>query len=202
MATRDRRIDEYIAKSAPFARPILTQIREVVHTAVPGVEEDMKWSFPHFMYKGMLCSMASFKQHCAFGFWKGSLLKANGSSKSDGSMGQFGRITSVADLPSKAALVKLVKEAARLNDDGVKVEKKPAKRAQEPVAVPDDLMVALRTSKRAQGGFEALTPSHRREYVEWITGAKADATRARRLATALESLSAGKSLNWKYERKA
>ena len=121
MGTRDDRVDAYIAKSADFARPILTHLREVVHAACPDVEETMKWSFPHFQYKGMLCSMASFKEHCAFGFWKGSLIVEKGDESTEQAMGQFGRITKLSDLPSKKVLTGYIKQAMKLNDDGREV---------------------------------------------------------------------------------
>ncbi len=119
MGKRDPRVDDYIQRSAGFARPILTSLRATVHAACPDVEEAMKWSFPHFLYKGMLCSMASFKQHCAFGFWKGSLVLGAGASPE--AMGQFGRIASMTDLPSRRQLSALIKKAMALNDEGVKV---------------------------------------------------------------------------------
>src|SRR5690349_24709694 len=113
MGTRDKRVDTYIAKSAPFAKPILQHIREDVHAACPEVEETMKWSFPHFMYKGMLCSMASFKEHCAFGFWKSSLVLKDGNASDEKAMGQFGRITKVSELPSKKVLTGYIKDALK-----------------------------------------------------------------------------------------
>src|SRR5262245_29746983 len=139
MAARDPRIDAYIAKSAEFARPILTHLREVVHAACPDVEETMKWSFPHFMYKGMLCSMASFKEHCAFGFWKSSLVLGKDGESEESAMGQFGRITRVQDLPSKKVLTSYIKEAIRLNDEDIKApnRSKPKDKAPRPVDVPD-----------------------------------------------------------------
>jgi hypothetical protein len=178
MGKTDPRVDQYIANSADFARPILTHIRKIVHTACPDVEETMKWSFPHFDYKGgMMCSMAAFKAHCSFGFWKSSLVLDGPGA--DDAMGHFGRITSVKDLPSERELGGYVKKAAQLNDEGIRVKKKPA----------------------ARKTFDAFSPSQRREYVEWVTEAKADATRQKRMATAIEWLSQGKSRNWKYEPK-
>ncbi|HVE77256.1 MAG TPA: YdeI/OmpD-associated family protein, partial [Gemmatimonadaceae bacterium] len=187
-------------RSAPFARPILTHLREVVHEACPAVEETMKWSFPHFMYEGMLCSMASFKEHCAFGFWKGALV-LDGNGKSLDAMGSFGRITAVSDLPSKAKLRGYIKKAMALNEAGVtaRPKKHPRKRATLPV--PDYFTAALRENGRAMAAFEGFSPSHRREYVEWVTEAKGEETRQRRLATAIEWIAEGKSRNWKYARK-
>lgn len=197
MGQRDPRVDAYIRKAAPFAQPILTKIRETVHAACPDVEEAMKWSFPHFLYKGMLCSMASFTRHAAFGFWKGSLV--TGSGQGADAMGQFGRITKLSDLPSPKTLAGYVKKAAALNDQGVKVARVPKKAPPKPIAVPADLAAAFGRNAKAQAGFAALSPSHRREYLEWVTEAKAADTRARRLAQAVEWMAEGKSRNWKYE---
>ena len=156
MGRKDPRVDAYIAKAQPFARPILTHIRKTVHAACPDVEETMKWSFPHFDYKGMLCSMASFKAHCAFGFWKAALLKDSGiPAKSAEAMGQFGRITSVSELPSEKVLAALIKKAASLNDDGVKAPRR--KHApKEPIEVPDDPSAALKKNKKALAAVRRL----------------------------------------------
>jgi uncharacterized protein YdeI (YjbR/CyaY-like superfamily) len=199
MGKKDPRVDAYIKKAAPFAQPILSEFREIVHGACPDVEETMKWSFPHFDYKGVMCSMAAFKAHAAFGFWKGALVI--GGPRQEDAMGHFGRITKRSDLPSKAVLAGFVKKAAALNDQGVKVARAP-KRAPKPVKVPADLSAALEKRAKARAAFAALSPSHRREYIEWITEAKTADTRARRLAQAIEWMAEGKSRNWKYERRA
>jgi len=200
MSTRDPRIDAYIASSADFAKPILTHLREIVHAACPDVDETMKWSFPHFTYKGMLCSMASFKEHCAFNFWKGALVvgASNGDGNGERAMGQFGRITAISDLPSKKTLTGYIKEAMRLNEAGVKSPTRSKPKAKKEVAVPDDLTKALRKNRKALATFEKFSPSHRREYIEWITEAKGEETRNRRLATAVEWIAEGKPRNWKY----
>jgi uncharacterized protein YdeI (YjbR/CyaY-like superfamily) len=197
MGTRDPRFEAYIAKSAEFARPILSHLREVVHAACPAVEETMKWSHPHFLYKGMLCSMASFKEHCAFGFWKESLVLGN-DAKSKQAMGSFGRLTKLGDLPSKKVLTGYIKAAMKLNDDGVKAPMRTKSKAPKEVVVPDDLASALRANNKALATFEKFRPSHKREYIEWITDAKTEATRLRRLATAIEWMAEGKARNWKY----
>ena len=198
MGRRDPRVDAYIAKSADFAKPILEHIRAVVHEACPEVEETTKWSVPHFDYKGMMCGMAAFKQHCTFGFWKGSLVLGGDKKDVDG-MGQFGKLQKVSDLPSKKVLKGYIKKAMQLNDEGVKPER--ATRSKKPdIPVPDYMRAALRRNRKAQSTFDAFSPSHRREYIEWITEAKSDATRERRLETALEWLSEGKSRHWKYQR--
>jgi uncharacterized protein YdeI (YjbR/CyaY-like superfamily) len=201
MGIRDKRIDAYIAKSADFAKPILSYLREIVHEGCPEVEETMKWSFPHFMYKGILCSMAAFKQHCAFAFWKGSLILDGDANKSEDAMGQFGRITSTKDLPAKSALIGYIKKARELHDDGVKVAKKRRPRGEKKeLAVPDYFLKAVKKSKKALVTFDSFSYSHKKEYVEWVTDAKTEETRNRRLQTTVEWLEEGKARNWKYER--
>ena len=197
MATRDPRIDAYIAGSAAFARPILTHLREVVHTACPETQETLKWSAPHFMYKGMLCGMQAFKAHCAFGFWKGSLVVGKQGGNAEG-MGQFGRITAISDLPSRKVLTGLIQQAMALNDQGIKSPTRANRKPRPEAKVPPELAAALRKNPKARAVFEGFSPSHRREYVEWITEARTEPTRLRRLATTLEWLAQGKARNWKY----
>ncbi len=198
MPTTDPRVDAYIEKSAEFAKPILTHIRKIVHEACPDITETMKWSFPHFDHKGTVCSMASFKQHCAFGFWKQSLLEKDAFPAQKTAMGSFGRITSLDDLPDEKVMIQLVHQAVDLNEKGVKVAKKPVERKE--LVVPDDLIGALKQNKKAKTAFDKFGYSHKKEYIEWITEAKTEATRNKRLATTVELLSEGKGRNWKYEK--
>ena len=149
MGQRDPRVDAYIDKSAEFARPILSHLREVVHAACPQVEEAMKWSSPHFVYHGNLCAMAAFKQHATFGFSKGSLFVADG--KRDEAMGQFGRISKLSDLPSKKTLTGYVKQAMALNEQGVKTPRTKSAVPKPPLPVPDDLAAALKKDAKARG---------------------------------------------------
>jgi len=198
MGTQDPRVDAYIARSATFARPILSHLRDLVHQACPEVEETMKWSFPHFMYQGILCSMASFKEHCAFGFWKGSLIVPSDGSDVEKAMGQFGRITDLRDLPPRKVITGYIRAAMKLNKDGVKSPTRSKPKATKDVVVPDDLAKALQENPQARKTFEEFSPSHKRAYVEWITEAKTEATRARRLETTIQWLAEGKPRNWKY----
>jgi uncharacterized protein YdeI (YjbR/CyaY-like superfamily) len=201
MGTTDPRVDDYIGRAADFAKPILLYLREIVHEGCPDVTETMKWSFPHFDYKGVLCSMAAFKNHCAFGFWKGSLI-LDEASRSDEAMGQMGRITSIDDLPPRRELLRMVKKAVKLNDEVVKpAVRKSARAPKAELEVPADLSSALSARSVAGAAFQKLSPSHRREYIEWITSAKAAATRARRVQQSIEWIAEGKSRNWKYEKK-
>ena len=200
MGTRDKRVDAYIAKSAEFARPILRELRELVHEACPDVTEEIKWSFPNFTYKGMFCGMAAFKEHCSFGFWKGSLV-LDKEDKSTDAMGQFGRISSIKDLPPKRVLLGYIKKAKQLNDEGVKVPPKPKPSGEKKeLVVPEYLTAALKKNKSAMTHFAAFSPSKKKDYVEWLTEAKTDATREKRLLTAVDWISEGKGRNWKYEK--
>ena len=200
MGTRDKRVDAYIAKSAEFAQPILRELREIVHEGCPEVEEAIKWRFPAFMYKGILCGMAAFKQHCALGFWKGSLI-VPGKENNVNAMGQFGRVTSMKDLPPRRVLLAYVKKAKQLNDEGVKSPTKSKPRAEKTeLTVPAYFTTALKKNKKALAAFDAFSYSKRKDYVEWLTEAKTDETRKRRLQTSVEWLAQGKSRNWKYER--
>jgi hypothetical protein len=195
MGKKDPRIDAYIAKAPDFAKPILTHVRALVHTACPNVEETMKWSTPTFDYKGIMCGVAAFKQHCAVGFWKHRLVIGEG--RAEKSAGSLGRITSLDDLPSDRALIAYIKKAAKLNDDGVAVERE-RKAPKPPLKAPAYFTAALKKNAAARKTFEAFSPSQKREYLEWVTGSKTDATRDKRLATAVEWMAEGKVRNWKY----
>ena len=193
----DPRIDAYIDRQAEFAKPILNHLREVVHAACPDCEETLKWSMPSFMYKGeILAGMAAFKQHATFGFWKGRLVVGGNDEPATG-MGQFGRLTSVDDLPARKELMALVKKAMKLTDDGVKTVRD--KHRKEAFTVPQDLRAAIDAVPAAAATFSSFPPSAQREYVEWVSEAKRDVTRSKRLNQTVEWLAEGKRRNWKYE---
>lgn len=199
MQSFDPRVDAYIEKSADFARPVLTHLRELIHKECPEVTETLKWSMPSFEYKGILCGLASFKNHCTFMFWKQSLLETDVFPKNKTAMGSFGRITSLKDLPSDKVIKGLIRQAMELNEKGIKVAKKPAA-AKKELVVPDVLAAALKKNKAARETFDNFPYSCKKEYVEWINEAKTDVTRDKRLATTLEWLAEGKRRNWKYEK--
>lgn len=199
MATKDPRIDAYIAKSADFAKPILTLLRKVVHAGCPEVQETIKWSRPHFDYKGVMCGMAAFKEHCAFGFWNADLVLDRDKQKEKSGMGSFGCIKSLKDLPNEKTLIGYVRKAAALNEAGIKAPwRAQPKKKREPLPMPDDLSDALKKNAKARKAFENFSPSHRREYIEWITEAKREETRKARLATTVKWLTEGRARNWKY----
>lgn len=206
MAAKDPRIDTYISRSPDFARPILEHLRKLIHKGCPDVVETIKWSRPFFEYQGgVLCNISAFNHHCSLGFWNASLLSDSAGVlriKDKDSSGHFGRITSLEDLPADKVIIACVKEAAALNQEGIK-KPAPAKTGKPKAAlpVPAALAAALKKDKKAQITFDSFPPSHRREYIDWIMEAKTDPTRDKRIATTLEWLVEGKSRNWKYEKK-
>jgi uncharacterized protein YdeI (YjbR/CyaY-like superfamily) len=205
MLKNNPKIDAYIAKAQPYAKPILLHIRELVHKACPDVEEKIKWGFPHFDYRGeMMCSMAAFKQHAVMGFWKAPLMKdkrLSENAKSEVSMGHMGRLASVKDLPSDKILTGYIKEAMKLNDEGIKLPPRARPKEQIELAVHAYLKTALKKVKKAQTAFDNFPPSHRKEYITWFEEAKTEETRDKRLAQGMEWMAEGKSRNWKYMKK-
>jgi hypothetical protein len=196
----DPRIDAYIEKSADFARPIMVHLRKLIHKACPDITETLKWSMPSFEHKGIVCGFAAFKAHCTFMFWKQSLLETDAFPEEKTAMGSFGRIASLKDLPSDKVIVALVHQAVELNEKGIKVPKKAPTAKKKELVVPEVLREALAKNKAAKATFDKFSYSNRKEYVEWIVEAKTEPTREKRLATAIEWLSEGKSRHWKYEK--
>jgi uncharacterized protein YdeI (YjbR/CyaY-like superfamily) len=195
MAKKDPRVDAYIAKAEPFAKPILNRFRKAVHTGCPEVTETLKWNVPHFDYQGVLGGMAAFKAHCRVGFWKHALL----TSAPKGTMADpMSKVATLADMPDERTLVKMAAEAAALNAAGVKVKR--VTKARPALDAPAYMLAAIKKNKKAQKTYDAFSPSARREYVEWVTEAKSDATRDRRLETTVQWLSEGKIRNWQYVR--
>jgi len=203
MEQYDARVDAYIAKAAPFAKPILEYIRQVVHEASPKITETVKWGMPFFDYKGPVCMMASFKQHLGFGFWKASRLNdPNGFVKGgddEAAAGSFGRIEKMEDLPPADALKDFVLQIIVINESGVKEAKKPAAHKDE-IAMPGDFNDLLSANPKALEHFFNFSPSKKKEYLEWIIESKSDATRQKRMEQALEWISEGKSRHWKYQK--
>lgn len=200
MGKKDPRVDAYVAEAPKFARPILEHLRRVVHRGCPDVEETIKWGMPSFEHHGLMCGIAAFKKHCTFGFWKSKLMDdphgvLEGVGKT--AMGNLGCITRLSDLPTQRLMISYVKQAAKLNEQGVKLPAAPRRKA-KPVVVPADLEAALARNKKARETFEGFPPSHKREYVEWLTEAKREETRVRRLKTAVQWMAQGKQRNWKY----
>lgn len=203
MTKKDKRIDAYIHAAAPFAKPILKHLRKLIHQGCPQVQETIKWGMPFFDYKGPFFSFASFKEHCALGFWKASLIEdkhgylQSTANRGGEAMGNFGRVSSRNDLPSDKIILDYIRQAKQLNDDGVKnPARKTAKR--KPLEAPDYMLAAIRKNKQAWATFENFNPSNQRDYVEWVTEAKTEATREKRLTQAIVWMVEGKPRNWKY----
>jgi uncharacterized protein YdeI (YjbR/CyaY-like superfamily) len=193
----DPRIDAYIeTKAADFARPIIRHLRAMIHEACPDCEETLKWGMPSFTYRGkILAGVAAFKAHASFGYWNDSMLSQDAKNRS--AMGQFGRLTSVDDLPDRATLIALTRQSMALIESGAKPPRATAKKA--PFTVPQDLRAAIDGSPAAKATWDGFPPSCQREYAEWVTEAKRDETRAKRLGQTIEWLVEGKRRNWKYE---
>lgn len=203
MGNKDPRIDTYITKSADFAKPVLTHLRYLVHEVCPDIEETIKWGFPHFDYKGTVCSMAAFKQHCAFGFWKSSLMSDKYllfQKEEKTAMGQLGQIKSITDLPA-GILKAYLQEAYGLNENNIKMPSKNKTVRTKELEIPSYFIHALSSDKKASEVFQKFSYSHKKEYIEWLTEAKTEETRTKRMATTLEWLAEGKSRMWKYTKK-
>lgn len=198
MGKRDARVDAYIAEADDFAKPILKHLRAVVHKACPDIVETMKWSMPFFTRKKNICQMAAFKEHCAFGFWYGEQVMGRKMGGDEG-MGHFGRMKSVKDLPSDRELIAALKKAVAVDEAGTKLRKKKPVKAKAEFAVPPDLDEELKKHDKARATFEKFSPSHRREYIEWILDAKREETRVKRVQQTIEQLTEGKSRHWKYQ---
>ena len=201
------KVDAYLAKAKPFAQPILTHLRDLVHKACPEVEETIKWSRPFFEYRGaILGNMSAFKEHCSFGFWGmeiGEVLREAKAVRGD-AMGSLGRITSMEDLPSDKLILGWIRQAAGFVDSGdytspISARQNVVKPAKPAVKTPAEFAGALKKSKKAATAFAAFSPSCKREYLEWITEAKRPETREKRIATAVEWIAEGRQRNWKYQ---
>jgi uncharacterized protein YdeI (YjbR/CyaY-like superfamily) len=205
MSDDSKRVDQYIAQAPEFARPILERVRKAFHKGCPEVQETIKWNCPHFMYKGMLGGMSAFKEHVSFGFWKSKLMDdpenlfGTGTGKKASMCNAH--IKSLKDLPAQSVLVMYVRQAKKLNDEGVKKDSRGSKKKIVVPGIPPDLATALKKNSKAMTYFDSLAPSHRREYLEWILQAKRPETREKRIAETIKLLNSGKRRNWKYERK-
>ena len=195
--------DDYISKMAPFAQDILTELRTIVHEFCPETIEAIKWGMPCYMYKGaILCNSAGFKEHCAFGFWLEKEMddKHKLFSKENDGMGSLGKLRSVDDIPSRDILGQYILQAMALVDAGVKLKKAPTAEQKKNLEIPKVLVDALKKDALANKTFEGFSYSHKKEYVEWISGAKTEATVMKRLETTLSNLREGKSKEWKYQK--
>jgi len=200
----DPRVDAYIEKTAPFAQPILSHLRELMHKACPRATESVKWGMPFFIQQGViLCHMAAFKRHCAFGFWGSEMKKilAKDGFKSSDAMGTQGRITSLKDLPADKILLSYMSQAAGLVESGERKKSidRPKKSVGRTVRVPAELVAALKKNKLAAKAFASFSPSCKREYAEWITEAKRPEAKQKRLNQSIDWIAQGKTRHWKYQ---
>jgi uncharacterized protein YdeI (YjbR/CyaY-like superfamily) len=206
MGKKDPRVDAYIEKKAPFAQPILRELRAIIHEADPAVEEDIKWGAPAFMHKGIVCIMAGFKEYVGVNFWKGALIVPSMARRAtdDKDMKQLEKMRSIEDLPPRKKIIAYVQAAVKLNEGGVPTPNRgkdaPIKK-RAPLRTPPSLSKALARNAKAKATYDGFSPSHKREYVEWIADAKSEETRDRRIEQALGWMAEGKPRNWKYMKK-
>jgi uncharacterized protein YdeI (YjbR/CyaY-like superfamily) len=205
--TLNPKVDAYLAKVQPFARPIMEHLRALVHQACPEIEETIKWSRPFFEYHGViLCNMSAFKEHCSFGFWGEEIAAVLREAKvlAEDGMGSLGRITTLGDLPSDKRMLALLRQATAFVASGqytspISARRKVVKPPKAPVEAPPEFAAAMRKNKKAATVYAAFSPSCKREYIDWIAEAKRPETRAKRIATAVEWIAEGKQRNWKYQ---
>src|SRR4051812_20916329 len=206
MGKKDTRVDAYIAKKAAFAQPILKELRAIIHEAHPDIDEDIKWGAPAFMHKGIVCIIAGFKEYVGVNFWKGALIVPSMARRAtdDKDMKQLEKIHSVDEIPPRKKIIEYVQAAVKLNEGGVPTPnrgKAATARKRAPLRTPPSLAKALARNAKAKSTYEGFSPSHKREYVEWIADAKTEETRERRIEQALGWLAEGKPRNWKYMKK-
>ncbi len=206
MTKKDKRIDAYIEKAQPFAKPILKKLRDLIHSGIPDVEESIKWGMPFFEYNGPICNFAGFKEYATFRFWKYQLmtdpkgLLQEIANKGGDAMGNLGRITSITELPPDKLMIDFLKQAKKLNNEGLNLPAKK-KAPYTKLEIPRYFTKALKNNKRAETVFNNFSYAHKKEYLEWITEAKTEPTRLKRIETAIAWMSEGKSRNWKYMKK-
>ncbi|WP_018341962.1 YdeI/OmpD-associated family protein [Cytophaga aurantiaca] len=204
MVNHNTEVDEYIAKMADFAKPILTHLREIIHSTCPDVEENIKWGIPHYSYKGdHLVMMAGFKQHCSFNLYKAELMKDKAIQESVLAGKKFGfmdKIKDVSELPAKKILVAYIKEAMELNASGTAKPKPVKEKSTVEAVAPKEFTDALKKDKKALAIFESKSPSFRKSYIVWLAEAKTDATRQKRIEQSLEWIAEGKDRFWQSKK--
>jgi uncharacterized protein YdeI (YjbR/CyaY-like superfamily) len=199
----DKKVDEYIARSAAFAQPVLEHWRALVHKTCPEVVEAIKWGIPHFDYKGdMMCVMASYKNHCSFTFLKAPLMSDPGlkeNARLKPIQRFMGKITSLSDLPPDKTFIALLKEAMDLNKKGIKIQREKTE-APAVIEIPGYFAKQLNSNPKAKEIFETKSPSFRKNYLTWITEAKTDATREKRMTKAMGWIAEGKDRFWQFKK--
>lgn len=204
MKNFDQKVDDYIANSEDFAKPILTHLRKIIFDTCPEAEEAIKWGTPHYAYKGdHLVMMAGFKNHCSFSLYKAEHMADKQIAESVKAGKKFGfmdKLKALSDLPAEKVLVAYIREAMTINEKGIKKEM-PKSDKPKIIETPDYLIAALNTNKKARSVWDEKSNAYRKDYLVWITDAKTDATRQKRLEQSLEWIAEGKGRFWQYEKK-
>jgi len=201
---KNPKVDAYILNTAPFAQPILNELRATLETAEPELEETIKWGFPCFTFQSkLICSFSAYKNHCVFRFWQGSNLKDSAgilTKVGETEMGELSKIKNLEDLPNSEILINYIREAIELS------KKKSTKTivSEKKITIDlksYDLQEIFSSFPKQAEKFDTFSPSHRKEYISWINEAKTEDTKLKRIKTMMEWLLEGKSRNWKYEKK-
>ncbi|KAF2080744.1 YdeI/OmpD-associated family protein [Flavobacterium sharifuzzamanii] len=204
MENYNKDVTAYIAKMADFAKPILNHLREVIFSACPEAEENIKWGTPHYSYKGdHLVMMGGFKQHCSFSLYKAELMKdaeIQASVKAGKKFGYMDKIKDLSELPSKEKLTAYIKEAMVFNENGTAKPKPVKEKSTAEVVAPKEFVDALKKDTKATEIFESKSPSFRKNYIIWIADAKTDETRNKRISQSLEWIAEGKDRFWQSKK--
>lgn len=202
MSDAGAEVDAYGENAEAFARPILAHLRSLIRSACPDVTETVKWGIPHFDYRGeMMCIFGAYKSHCAFSFWKASLMsdaRFKGNADLPAAKRFMGKLTDLGDLPTDAELTAWIAEAMSLNERGVKLAPRKPSGPPKVVAPPAAFAARLAAAPSVKAVFEAKSASFQKEYNIWIGEAKTDATRDKRIDEALAWIADGKGRFWKY----
>ncbi|MCB0792148.1 MAG: DUF1801 domain-containing protein [Flavobacteriales bacterium] len=196
------RINSHIAEQDEWKRRLMVRLRQLIHQVDPGIEETWRWNGPHFDRNGIMLGMSAHKTCVSIWFHKGALLKDPRRLfeplEKDEAKGMRVYKLKESDAIDEKAFTELVKQAVKLNEDGVKLSE--AKPARKTLVVPPELESVLKKDQHAMTNWEGFSYSKKKDYIEWVTDAKREETRKRRIAQAFQLIRDGLALNERYEK--
>jgi uncharacterized protein YdeI (YjbR/CyaY-like superfamily) len=116
-------------------------------------------------------------------------------------MGNFGQLKSMNDLPPDRIILGYIRQAVKLNSKAIKVPRRTRRTEKKALKVPKYFKDALVKNRMALKTFESFSYTNKKDYVDWMTEAKTEETRIKRLVNSIDWLSQGKIRNWKYVKK-
>lgn len=194
-----KEVNKYISNAPISQQKILSKLREIIHKASLDIEEKIRWSHPHFDYMGKgMCFIQALKERVTFGFWFGDKIYNSPklSKEAKAIYETMGNLTDVSQIPSTKLIIEEIHLAMKLIESGNRDVKE--KKVKPQLVIPDYLSLRFKKDKTANSSFSKMSPSHQREYVDWIIDAKTDETRENRISTMMSQVKEGKSKNWKY----